>query len=62
MCKLDIKTCNYKCVEIEDVSALYKKDVTEKDALKNGYCTLHNCEHNPTGFKCELDRCKFESK
>ena len=56
VCKLDIKTCNYQCAQMEDASNLLKEEKTEKDAL-DGFCTNHTCPHNPTGFKCTLNSC-----
>lgn len=57
MCKLDINSCNYKCIELDDVSVLYKDGQTERDAIPDGFCTFHDCPHNLNGFKCELDKC-----
>lgn len=57
MCKLDISTCNYKCMEVEDVSSLYKEGMTEENAIPERFCTNHSCKHNPTGFRCVLDKC-----
>lgn len=62
MCKLDRKNCNCQCVELDDVSVLYKDGVTEKDVILDGFCTLHACPHNLNGFKCELDKCIYGFK
>ena len=59
ICKLDKETCNSTCVEVDDVSKLYLEGMTEKDAIPERFCTAHRCSHNPTGLKCELDRCVF---
>lgn len=56
VCKLDIATCNCKCMEMDDVSVLFRDGKTEKDAFE-GFCTNHSCPHNPTGFKCALKKC-----
>lgn len=61
MCKLDRRSCNYKCAEIDDVSTLFKDGMTEKDAIPDRFCTAHECPHNSTGFKCDLDKCIFQS-
>lgn len=58
VCKLSIKDCGYKCMELDDVSTLFKENKTENDAL-DGFCTNHSCLHNPTGFKCVLNSCVF---
>lgn len=55
VCKLDIKTCNYKCVEMDDVSSLYKDGMSEKDALHK-FCTAHKCPHN-VGMRCTAEKC-----
>lgn len=59
MCKLDKGSCNEKCLEVDDVRTLYREGATENDAFPDRYCTAHQCSHNPTGFKCEIDRCMF---
>ena len=61
ICKLNIETCNYKCIEIDDVSELYIEGKTEKDAIQKGFCTLHKCSYNPTGLKCELNTCIYKN-
>lgn len=58
VCKLDIKTCNYQCTQMNDTSSLLKDGKSEKDAL-DGFCTNHSCKHNPTGFKCTLSYCIY---
>lgn len=57
MCKLNKETCNCECVEVEDVSTLYREGITEADVIPERYCTNHSCSHNPTGFRCVLDKC-----
>ena len=57
ICKLDKNTCNAKCVEVDDVSTLYREGKTEKDAFSDRWCTAHECPHNLSGFKCELNEC-----
>lgn len=58
MCKLNMNSCNYKCVELDDVSVLYKDGKTEKRCYTRWiFCTFHSCPHNLNGFKCELDKC-----
>lgn len=59
ICKLNKGTCNSKCIEVDDVSELYLEGMTENDAIPERFCTAHRCSHNPTGLKCELDRCVF---
>jgi hypothetical protein len=59
MCKLDKGSCGEACLEVEDVSTLYREGITEKDPFLDRFCTAHQCSHNPTGFKCETDRCPF---
>ena len=56
VCKLDVDTCGYKCMEMDDVSSLFKDAQTVKNAL-DGFCTNHVCPHNKTGFKCSLNEC-----
>lgn len=61
ICKLDLKTCNYVCADMEDVSSLYKEGYTSEDAIPKEFCTLHSCEYNKTGLQCTLDKCvKFD--
>jgi len=57
ICILDKDSCNQECVELEDVSVLYKEGKSTKDAIPDRFCTNHSCSHNTTGFKCELDKC-----
>ena len=59
MCKMDKGSCNEKCLEVDDVSTLHREGATENDVFPNRYCTAHQCPHNPTGLKCEIDRCRF---
>ncbi|MBQ8218365.1 MAG: hypothetical protein IJZ79_03575 [Bacilli bacterium] len=59
ICKLDINTCDQICIDMEDVSSLYKDGMTEKDAIPDGFCTNHQCPNNPSGFKCEVGHCIF---
>lgn len=59
ICKLENTDCQQKCLDVDDVATLYKEGKTEKDAFPDGFCTHHNCPHNPTGFKCTLDACAF---
>ena len=59
MCKLDQNTCEHICIETEDVKTLYKEGMTEQDAFPKGFCTAHKCDHNPTGFRCVLEKCAF---
>ena len=61
ICKLNKETCNYKCVELEDVSILYREGMSEKDAIPKGYCTKHLCEYNIGGFKCSLNKCIMQT-
>ena len=60
MCKLDKGTCNYKCIEVDDVSTLYREGMTEKDAIPDRWCTAHRCSHNTKGFKYNLNRCVLD--
>ena len=57
ICKLDEKTCNQKCIEIDDVSELYIEDAAKRDAILKRFCTAHNCPYNLNGFTCKLDKC-----
>lgn len=62
MCILDNNNCNGKCIDLDDVSVLYKEGYTEKDVIPKGYCTNHTCQYNPTGFQCTLEKCALFPK
>lgn len=57
ICKLENTDCQQKCLGVDDVSTLYKEGMTEDDVFPDGFCTYHDCPHNPSGFQCTLDDC-----
>lgn len=59
VCKLDPKSCEHKCIDLDDVSDLYKPGITEKNVIPKDWCTAHKCPYNLTGFKCSLEKCAF---
>lgn len=59
VCKLERRTCNYVCIDMQDVSSLYIEGIASDDVLPKGYCTAHTCHYNTTGFQCTLKACVF---
>lgn len=57
MCKLSFPSCNYKCIELDDVTVLLKEGFEDQSPLPEGYCTFHKCQYNPSGFRCILKEC-----
>lgn len=57
MCKLSLPSCNFKCMELDDVSVLVKDSCDPKSPLPKGFCTFHKCQYNPSGFQCVLSEC-----
>lgn len=59
LCKLDKGSCNDICMEVDDITTLYREGATEDKPFVNRYCTAYRCSNNPTGVKCERDKCVF---
>lgn len=59
ICKLEGTNCQNACLKADDVTILYKEGMTEDDAFPDGFCTFHDCPHNPSGFQCTVDKCIY---